>query len=157
MTQTPADKDKLPLAPGLCGRSRGATAAWLVLIFVSGGLLGAGLTVLARPGPRRLGPPQTHVELYNRQMDRIVQDVKLTDEQIPKVRAALVSQWGPRRQQVLRLSKPLMFEAYDALTQDVLPVLTDTQKPLWQEYVKGRLAWVAMDPMICLPSSRPGN
>ncbi|MCY2932333.1 MAG: hypothetical protein NTV86_23135 [Planctomycetota bacterium] len=157
MTQTPTQNDKLPLAPGLCGRSCGTTALLLALIFVAGGLLGAGLTVLVRPGPRRLGPPQTHVELYDRQMDRIVQDVKLSDEQIPKVRAALVNHWGPTRQQVLRLSKPLMLEAYDALSQDVLPLLTDKQKPLWQDYVKGRLAWVTMDPMICLPATQPAS
>ena len=131
----------------------------LAAIFVSGALLGAGLTVLARPAPppRRLGPPKTHVELYNRQMERIIQDVKLTAEQIPLVRGAVVNTWGPKRQEVLRLSKPMMIEAYEALSRQVLPLLTPEQKPLWEEYVKGRLAWVTMDPMICAPTTAPAT
>lgn len=159
MTHTPTQNDKLPTPSGLCGRSRCVTALLLAVIFVSGALLGAGLTVLVRPAPagKRLAPPKTHVELYNRQMERITQDVKLTDEQIPKVRWAVVNIWGPKRQEVLRLSKPRMIEAYEALSRQVLPVLTDSQRPLWDEYIQGRLAWVKMDPMICIPASAPAS
>lgn len=157
MTHTPAQNDRLPAPSGLCGRSRCVTTLLLAVIFLSGALLGAGVTVLVRPAPKRLAPPKTHVELYNRQMDRIVQDVKLTDEQIPKVRWAVVNIWGPKRQEVLRFSKPRMIEAYEALRREVLPVLTDSQKPLWDAYVEGRLAWVKMDPMISVPASAPAS
>jgi hypothetical protein len=164
MTHTPAQNDKLPVLPGLGGRSRGVTTLLLTLIFVAGALLGAGVTVLVRhvsAPPRRLAPPKSHVELYNRQMDRIIQDVKLTEQQIPKVRWAVVNTWGPKRQEVLRFSKPRMIEAYEALSREVLPVLTGEQKVLWDEYVQGRLAWVKMDPMICVsttaPTSRPAS
>jgi hypothetical protein len=159
MSASAEAEETLVPPPGPLGRPRWQIALLLTAIFVSGGLIGAGVAVLVNREPESLapGPPETHREMYDRQMDRIAREVNLTEGQKPQVRKILVETYGPDRQNLMHGMRPKVQAMYDRLTRRMLEVLSEEQKPLWRKFVARRMDWWTTGVMKPRPSSKPAT
>lgn len=157
MSSTTTSESRLPLTPARASRPRWATGLMLATILAAGGVIGASLTVMLRPERERPrpAPPTTYEELYEQQMKGLVAELKLTDEQKPAVRKAVVQVYGPARKELMERMGPMMARAYQALGSEVFKVLTPEQKKAWAAYIERRMSWVTMDPMLRKTAGQP--
>lgn len=158
MSQIPGQEKIVPPSQV---RPRGTAGLLLAAIFASGGVLGAGLAVVwMQPGQtsrKRAEPPASYQELYDRQVEAMALELKLTDQQKPAVRKAVTEVYGPIRQELMERMAPLMKRAYTALGAEVWETLTPAQREAWGRYVERRMAWVTMDPMMRKKAGQPAS
>jgi hypothetical protein len=119
-------------------------AAWVSLliylvVFVSGSVCGAGLTlVVARHRIQRL---IHHPEAGMRQLDRALEDrLRLTPDQRTKVRAILEKRQAAL-QRARRIVQPQIEREFGELVKEINDVLTPRQQRAWHRMVSRMRRW----------------
>lgn len=136
-------------------RRRWLTVVGLVVIFLSGGVLGSALTVILRdrawPRPRR-----TLEETRDRLTERIAGKLRLSGDQTEQLRQIV----GDRLTEIRQLRRQIQPETERVakrLRQRVAALLTDEQKSRWAELYAELFERWFLDPASTRPASQPGG
>ena len=138
-------------------RRQWLTVVLLLVIFVSGGLIGAGLTVLLKPEPepKRKGLPGSAAEIRDRRVDAITKVVDLSAEQKEKVRGVVEEVWVVEFLAIMEEMRPRILRMYERLNEEMLRILNEKQKRKWTEYYKKRIAWWSRGFPATQPATQP--
>ncbi len=153
MNQTQSNETTGSQGPPRKANRRVITPLLLVIIFISGALVGAGLTVVYRsqqpPRPRR-----STEQIRDRLTHRIAERLDLSKQQTAQARG-IIEQRLVELKELRRQIQPQM-EAQAAILHSKLePLLDDRQKALWDElYAELFARWFA-DPVTTQPSTAP--
>lgn len=120
-----------PLVPARPRRRRALLLAGLT--FIAGLFLGSGLTIAL--GKHIIRNRMAHPEkIPEHILARVKRELNLSPDQVAKI-APLIKQ---HFEQILKLrqeNQPKIQEQFDQLDQEVSPLLTDQQKPLWHRHL----------------------
>ena len=117
-----------------------ATLLLVAMIFVSGGLVGAGLAVIFQP-QKALRGRKSPQEIRDRLTRKIADRVGLSDQQTQQVRQIVEERM--KELQKLRLEiQPRMKQQADVLHKKVSALLDDQQRPKWDKlHAEFRQRW----------------
>ena len=143
--------------PTLRRRRQWLTVLLLLVIFVSGGLIGAGLTVLLKPEPesKRKGPPRSAAEIRDRRIDAIAKVVDLSAEQKEKVQRIVEEVWVVEFMAIMGEVRPRILRMYERLNEEMLGILNEKQKRKWTEYYNKRIALWSRSLPATQPTTQP--
>ena len=153
MNQTQSDKATGSQGPRRRANRRVITALLLAIIFVSGALVGAGLTVVYR-SHRRSTPRRSTEQIRDRLTRRIAERLDLSEQQTESTRG-IIEQRLVHLKELRRQVQPQM-EAQAAILHSKLElVLDDRQKALWDELYAELFARWFQDPVTTQPGTAP--
>ncbi len=153
MNQTQSNEATGSQGPRRRANRRIITPLLLAIIFISGGLVGAGLTVVHRSQQRPRARRSTE-QIRDRLTQRIAQRLDLSEQQTAHARE-VIEQRLVELKELRRQVQPQM-EAQAAILHSRLEALLDErQKALWDElYAELFARWFA-DPVTTQPSTAP--
>ena len=154
MTADASDKSAIRRLMRLPGSRPWAALGLLTAIFISGAMVGAGLAVIFRPEhkPRR----RSMDEIRDRLTDQIAEGIGgLSDRQTDQLRRIV----GEQLDYYVELRKeiePRMIQSMEVLHVQVAALLTEEQKPRWEEhYAKLFEKWHRKPPPKTQPAAQP--
>ena len=141
--------------PTLPRQRQWLTVVLLLVIFVSGGLIGASLKVLLKPEPARKGPPGSAAEFRDRQTNTIAEMVSLSAEQKEKVRRVVEEVWVSESLAIMEKTRPRNLQMYERLNKEILRILDEKQRRKWMEYYRKRVVWWSRSFPTTQPITQP--
>lgn len=111
------------------------TALLLLVIFISGGVVGAGLAVLVKPEPPSRGRPKTAAQIHDRFMERISEKVDLSEDDRQRV-SKVVAGFAEDMMALTRSIGPRMLESCERFDKQMRANLNDAQCRQWDAYYR---------------------
>ncbi len=146
---TPADKGLPRPSP----KRRWAHVVLPIVIFVAGGLVGAGLTVIFRPEQTRRGRRSIE-ETRDRMTEKIADKLDLSAQQTEQLRQILEDRLK-ELQKLRREMQPRMEKQAAILKANVAAMLNDEQKARWEEFYAERFPRWFPEPVSTQPATQP--
>ena len=115
-----------------------------VVVFISGGLIGIGLTVIFPSMTALLQPPRpdygsmTDEQRAERYVARLADRLDLSDEQVDKLRPIVRERMKDFMDAFDRV-RPELIASLKEMDRQVRPLLNDEQQQAWREYYDERL------------------
>jgi len=152
MSQTQDDRSTAPPALPQPKPPRWILRAVLAVVFVSGGLIGASLTVLLRPDKAWPGG-RSPEERRDRIVNGIADEVDLSPDQVERTRRVVAERLADI-QEIRKVVEPQMRLQAALLYEKVNALLSDEQKPRWKTlYEKLSAKWFP-EPPASQPASQ---
>ena len=146
---TPADKG----LPSPSPKRRCSRVVLPIIIFVAGGLIGSGLTVIFRPEQTRRGRRSLE-ETRDRMTEKIADKLDLSVQQTEQLRRIVEDRLN-ELQKLRREVQPRMEKEAAILKANLAAVLNDEQKARWEElYTELFNRWFP-EPVSTQPATQP--
>ena len=130
MSETQSNRPKASSSLPRPKPPRWISRAVLAVVFVSGGLIGASLTVLLRPDKAWRGRTSPE-DRRDRIVDMIADEVDLSADQVERVRQVVAERLADA-QEIRKVVEPQMRRQATLLYEEVNALLNDEQKPRWK-------------------------
>jgi hypothetical protein len=136
MSEQPQDQDAQRPRTKKCP----VTVTAMVLIFISGGIVGAGLTILLQPEEEsfmsRRRTPEEQGEFLADHYDEMLDFDKDQKEKA----AAVLRDWVIEWRKISEVIKPQKSVIMEDMNRNMAAILTDEQKKIWEDHFKERFA-----------------
>ena len=140
MSETQRDRPTASSALPRAKPPRWVSRTVLAVVFISGGLIGASLTVLLRPDKAWRGKRSAE-ERRERIVAMIADEVDLSADQVERARQVVAERLADI-QEIRKVIEPRMRRQAALLYENVNAVLNDKQKPRWKTlYEKLSAKW----------------
>ena len=146
---TPADKG-LPRPPP---KRRCSRVVLPIIIFVAGGLIGSGLTVIFRPEQTRRGRRSIE-EIRDRMTEKIADKLDLSAQQTEQHRRIVEDRLKEWRK-LFREIQPRLEKQAAILKANVAAMLNDEQKARWEQVYAERFNRWFPEPVSTQPATQP--
>ena len=155
MSRAESDMSAGQRPPGRPGKRRRLTLAGLIVIFVSGALVGSALTVIFRPERARRGR-RTIEETRDSMTEKIAGRLDLSSEQTERLRK-VVEDGLKELRELRREIQPRAERVAGGLREKVAALLDDEQRARWKEFYAELFKRWFPEPASTRPATHQGR